>query len=302
MTASTAELRANPTDSHVPSRRLHVSLIVLCGVLVRIVFLLAYKPIWAGDSPSYSLAYYFWANHQFYLGERTPVYPLFLGLVQWVLRQPANILPGFPVAYTVILLQGVLNLVGCVAFYFTLRNLKVSARLSLGAAVFLATLPALVMHEVQILNMSLGFTIITAVVAAYVSLLRSMEHGRPYLGLSFIVGLLLGLAILNRPESLIFFAVVGLGTAAFRLRRTQSEGLRFLKAALLMTVGAAPLVFAWMTLMYAGIGEFRITTLDGWNKSRTVYNLFDQVPPEDRALGAPAIDPAEHLRAATRSS
>lgn len=284
MAASTAEFPAKATGARGLSR-LHVALIVLCGVLVRIVFLLAYKPIWAGDSPSYSLAYYFWAHHQFYLGERTPVYPLFLGLVQWMLRQPANILPGFPVVYTVILLQGVLNLVACVAFYFALRSLRVAERMSLWASIFLATLPALVLHEVQILNMSLGFTIITAIVAVYVSLLRRMEAGSSYPGLSFGLGILLGLAILNRPESLIFFAVLGFGTAAFRLRRSGNDGLRFLKAALLMTLGAAPLVFAWMTLMYAGIGEFRITTLDGWNKSRTVYNLFDRVPAEDQALG-----------------
>lgn len=285
MTASTAELRANPTESQLSSRRRNVSLIVLCGVLIRIVFLLAYKPIWAGDSPSYSLAYYFWAHHRFYLGERTPVYPLFLGLVQWSLRQPANILPGFPVVYVVILLQGVLNLVVCVAFYLTLRSLRISERWSLGAAIFLSTMPALVWHEVQILNMSLGFTIVTAIVAVYVALLRRMEEKEAYVGLSLGLGVLLGLAILNRPESLIFFAVLGLGTAAFRLRRSDGDGLRFLKAALFMIVGAAPLVFAWMTLMYAGIGEFRMTTLDGWNKSRTVYNLFDRVPPEDRALG-----------------
>ncbi len=53
----------------------------------------------------------------------------------------------------------------------------------------------------------------------------------------------------------------------------------------LMALPVALSVLAWMTLMYVGIGEFRITTADGWNRSRTAYNMFDRVDPEDRVIG-----------------
>ena len=58
------------------------------------------------------------------------------------------------------------------------------------------------------------------------------------------------------------------------------------KVALLIALAAAPAILGWMTIMYVRIGQFRITTLYGWNKSHTVYNLFDRVGPEDKILGA----------------
>src|SRR5512142_992451 len=99
MAASSAGLGLDSQKIERNSVRRHIAWIASSGVLMRIFFFLAYKPTWAGDSPSYSLEYYFWAHHQFYLGERTPVYPLFLGFVQWVLRQPASILPSSSVAH-----------------------------------------------------------------------------------------------------------------------------------------------------------------------------------------------------------
>jgi hypothetical protein len=44
------------------------------------------------------------------------------------------------------------------------------------------------------------------------------------------------------------------------------------------------------------VGEFRITTLNGWNKTRTVYNLFDRVEPEDRVLGQIMAQSYDHAK------
>ncbi len=268
--------------------RKHLALIALCAVAARIPFFLAYKPIWAGDSPSYSLVYYFWAHHQFFLGERTPVYPIFLGLAQWVNRVAPSILPGTAVAYTVVTWQAILNILICLGFYFALRWVRVGERIALWATVILATLAGIPYFEMQILNHSLGFTQVTAIAIGYIALLRRINAGKKYALLAFGMGLLLGSAVLNRPELLLFTVVLVLGTAGLRLTPVGQDaacGMKYLTSALLMMLGVAPLLLAWMALMYAGIGEFRITTLDGWNKSRTVFNLFDRVGPEDRALG-----------------
>jgi hypothetical protein len=268
--------------------RTHVALIVFSGLLVRALFYLAYKPIWAGDSPSYTLAYYFWTHRQFYLGERTPIYPLMLGLAQWVNREHASILPGFAVAYTTLVWQAILNILTCVGFYFTLLWLRVRRGMALAASIVLVTLAGLCWYEMQILNMALAFTFVTVVAGCYVALLRRIEAARRCGLLALATGGMLGIAVLVRPELLIFTVVLVLGTAALRmtaLGKHQVRGRKFLASALLMMIGVAPLLLLWMAAMYAGIGEFRITTLDGWNKSRTVYNLFDRVGPEDHALG-----------------
>ena len=282
---------------HLAMARIHFKskydpfvLISLSGVLARLPFYLAYKPIWSSDSWGYSLPYFFWINHDFYLGERTPGYPLFLGLTQWLAGTAARPALSLPAAYTTVCLQSLLDVLAASLLYYALAVIRVRRSIALVSALFAVTIPGLCNFEMNILNISLAFFCLTLAATAFAIMMRKLGEERQFIGASVVTGLLLSCAGLVRPENLVFLAVlaaamIGISLRSLWSRLTSEVPRRLAVAAVLMLVSAAPLVLAWMTWNYVGIGEFRITTLTGWNRSKTVYNMFDRVGPEDRLVG-----------------
>jgi hypothetical protein len=265
-------------------------LVGLIGILARLPFYLAFRPICSGDSHGYVLPYFLWRNHVFYLGERTPVYPLFLGLAQWLVRVPASPRLPFSAAYVTVGLQSVLDIIAACVLYFTLGKLNIRRNIALVGALFAATFPALCSSEVNILNLSLSFAVLVLCTSIFATLIKRVSDGSRFVCMSLLCGLVFACAALLRPENLIFcsiLATVLLGSWVISKLRgvTTFYGNRAPVAVLLMILSATPLILAWMIWNYAGIGEFRITTLTGWNRSKTVYNMFDRVEPEDRVLG-----------------
>lgn len=265
-------------------------LVWLIGILARVPFYLAFKPIWSGDSPQYVMPYYLWRNHMFYEGERTPVYPMFLGLAQWLCRVPASPTLPMSAAYLAVCTQSVLDIVAACLLYFTLGKLNVRRSIALVAAVFAVTAPSLCSIEINILNLSLSFAVLALCMSLVAVLMRKIYDGSRYFRASLLCGVVFGCAALLRPENLVFFVIIATSLLgrwailALRGVRTPLEN-RVPIAVLLTVLSAAPPILAWMTWNYVGIGEFRITTLTGWNRSKTVYNMFDRVDPEDRLLG-----------------
>ncbi len=265
-------------------------LVWLIGILARVPFYLAFRPIWSGDSPTYVRPYFLWKNHTFYTGERTPVYPLFLGLTQWLSGHSPSATLSFSAAYVTVCLQSALDIVAACVLYFTLSKLNIRRNIALVSALFAATFPALCSLEVNILNLSLSFALLVLCTSVFAILIKRVSDGSRFVGTSLLCGLVFGRAALLRPENLVFFiilATVLLGswvTLELRGCKTLRDN-RVPVAVFLMLLSAAPLILAWMTWNYVGIGEFRITTLTGWNRSKTVYNMFDRVEPEDRVLG-----------------
>jgi hypothetical protein len=268
---------------------LHVILILLAGVLARIPFYLAFRPIWSGDSPGYAAPYAMWTYHVFGNGERTPVYPLFLGLVQWLAMVTPKAELDIRAAYIAILTQSILNIIGAVLFYFSLRSLRIRATIAFGSSLFLATISGVCSFEMNILNMSLSFFLLVLAAFLFLRAMNGFKEGRGNTLLATATGFALALAVLNRPDMLIFVVLLLTITACMRPKSQSTSDLqsaaRPLKAATWIGIPVAFAVIVWMCLMYVAIGEFRITTLDGWNRSRTVYNMFDSVDEEDRAIG-----------------
>lgn len=265
-------------------------LVGLIGILARLPFWLAFKPIYSGDSKAYVAAYFLWRNHTFFTGRRTPVYPLFLGLAQWLARVPPSPTLSFSAAYVAVGLQSAFDLLAAYVLYFTLGKLNIHKNIALGSALLAATFPALCLFEINILNLSLSFAVLVLCTAVFATLMKRVNNGSGFVGTSLLCGLSFGCAALLRPENLVFCAILAsvlLGSwAIFKLRGVATfHGNRVPVALLLMILSAAPLILAWMTWNYVGIGEFRITTFTGWNRSKTVYNMFDRVGPEDRVLG-----------------
>ncbi len=179
--------------------------------------------------------------------------------------------------------------------YVTLSKLNVRRKIAIVSAVFAVSIPALCSLELNILNLSLSFTLLILCASVFVTLVRRVNDGSRYVLMSLLCGLVFGCAALLRAENLVFFTILAtllLGSWVVSKIRgaTILHGNRAPIAVFLMILAAAPLLLAWMTWNYVGIGEFRITTLTGWNRSKTVYNMFDRVDPEDRVLGQALMD------------
>ncbi len=282
--------RAENHSSRGRAIGLQVGFVVLAGLLARIPFYLAFRPIWSGDSQSYSSFYHLWRQHLFYRGERTPVYPFFLGAAQWLAGVPPEAFLSQRAAYAAILLQSALDVLAAVLFFFTLRSLRIRGSIAFGASLFLATIPAVCGYEMNILNMSLAFFSLVLVIRLFVPTMQRLRTGKGIGIAASATGAALAVAVLNRPDLLIFSVLLLLITACLSLKRRLPGSVsifsaRPLRAATWMTFPLASALFVWMLLMYVGIGQFRITTLDGWNRTRTVYNMFDRVDAEDAAIG-----------------
>jgi hypothetical protein len=279
---------ARPSDSDWRTTVLHVGLILFVGTMARIPFYFAYRPIWSGDSRGYLWAYLLWTRRLFMLGERTPVYPLFLGWVNSFADVQLMSYPSLHFCYTVAVLQSALSVLSAVVLYFTFHFLRVRPGLALGASLFFASIPGICFYDLNILNMSMASSLLTLTAALYLATLRHIETNQGTAIPALATGVALSLAILNRPEFLIFAILLILMQAAISARCWKSGSTSYrgvLRVAVLFTLAPAAAVLGWMFLVYIGIGQFRITTLDGWNRTRTVYNMFDRVSPEDRAIG-----------------
>ncbi|MGC9988617.1 MAG: hypothetical protein ABSC07_08525, partial [Terriglobales bacterium] len=119
----------------------------------RFIYQMAYKPFWSGDSVNYSDVFYLWTHHIFVDAERTPGYPLFLGLVQW-LADNAPMARGMGVRsqYLAVHLQCLLGLLAAVFIYFSLRALSVRPKLALAGGIGFALIGAVCFFEMLILS------------------------------------------------------------------------------------------------------------------------------------------------------
>ena len=279
----------------------HVGLILFFGTLVRIPFHLTFRPTLSGDSEGYSSFYALWVNHHFYLGERTPVYPFFLGFAQWLSSvTPARIL-SIRAAGFAVRMQSAVDVLGAVLFYVAIGTLRIRPRTALVFTLFLVTIPAVCQYEMLILNMSFSFTWLIVVMSLFLFTIKRMESGKSTAALSVATGICASLAVLNRPEFLIFLILLCALMLLLRVTSSSEAAAKRLPgAAILIAISAVPAILAWMIIMYAGIGQFRITTVNGWNKTRTVYNLFDRVDPEDRVIGGIMAETYNRLKPSDR--
>jgi hypothetical protein len=268
----------------------HLALTLLAGIVARVPFFLSFRPISSGDTPSYAGFYYCLIRHVFIFGARTPVYPLFLGLAQWLVGVPAEIKLGVLAGYSVIMLQSEIGLLAGGLLYLALRVLRIREGIALGAAIFFVTIPAICMFEMNILNMALSCSLLVLTAALFILTMHRLESGDSIVAVSLATGIALSLSVLNRPDLLIF-AILLLAVMAVVVLRGRARNAAFASIPAgwrSLVVIALPLtcsVLAWMLLVYIGIGQFRMTTFDGLNRSRTVYNMFDRVDPEDSVLG-----------------
>jgi hypothetical protein len=266
--------------------------LLLLGAIARAGYHVLFSPWWAGDTISYIDASSILSHGYFTDGGRTPGYPLFLALAGWMWSgKDAFFSTGAPGAAIVAAwLQSALGLAAVALVFYSLRALRVREPLAIAGAAFFAVLHAVCQFEMAILAQSLSlFALALGIWLFTRTMARIQEQKSPALS-AVLTGIAFSFAVLVRPENLVFFVALIAAPAllwiVLKLRRRDSSQRRaWLIVACALPLAAAPAVLAWMTWNYLGIGRFQITTLTSWNRSSSVYNLFDRVDPKDRVLG-----------------
>jgi len=141
-----------------------------------------------------------------------------------------------------------------------------------------------------ILTLSLSVFSLLLGIWLYTTMMLHINRGQNGRTLAILLGLAVAFAALVRPDNLVFFVVIVLVTAAFSIRSNfvPSRAVlarRLLVVCLLIATSAASAYLRVMTCNFIGSGHFRMTNMMGIQMSQPVYNMFDQVDPEDKVFG-----------------
>ncbi len=297
--AEMAELQAQalPTiKSRVRSDRrtciFHVAIILASGAAFRLIYQIAYRPFWSGDSSDYTDMFYLWARHTYSTAKRTPVYALFLGLVQRLAGDaPSHSGMGVPSQYLAVRLQSLLGLLAALLVYFSLRALAVRPKLALAGGICFAWVGGICLFEMFVLSELLSLFFLMVGTWFFLCCMRAVNNRTGIASLALLGGVCFGLAILTRPENLVFFVAITFVLVAIAVRCWYLPSMKWAagpltKVALLLAVSTAPLVLCWMTWNLVSFGQFRINTLNGLTSTESTYNMFNLVDTDDRVVGA----------------
>jgi hypothetical protein len=269
--------------------------IILSAILCRCIYYFAFRPEWVGDSGGYSTNCYNMVRG--YLpaidGGRTPIYPLFLGFTQWLAGSPTLLLLNSGAVYLTCFLQMALGIISAVLIFDILKNLGCSEKLSQFCAIGFGLIGVVVMPELQILPQAPESFLLILSVWLLQRQLRfatdpQSKPRHPLMG-SIGTGLVFSIAILTRPDSLLFLMGMLLLLLAWSAmvpsRIANPWRLRLRKVVLMMAVGSIPLTGAWMTFNFFNQGYFTITTLRGSVQTSALRDMFGRVDPEDQVMG-----------------
>ncbi len=293
----TAELQAEalPTTQK-PDRGnrhtdiLHVAIILVCGGAFHLIYQLAYRPFWSGDSVAYSDAFHLWTSHTYGFAERPPAYSLFLGLVQWLAGDaPVQSGMGVPSQYLAVRLQCLLGLLAALLVYCSLRVLAVRPKLALAGGLCFTLIGAICLFELNILSELLSLLVLMVGTYFFLVCMRAVNYSMHFTSMALLSGVCFSFAILTRPENLVFFLALIAVLLVLAVRCSYLPGMQvarsLAKVALLLVVSTAPLVLCWMSWNLVSFGQFRINTLNGMTRTESTYNMFNLVDPEDRVVG-----------------
>lgn len=294
-------MAAKSTHKRSWSPRQQVFVILAAGLLMRVFYHILLRPWWAGDTGGYTGPFWMWRHGYYSDGARLPVYPLFLAFSTLVTRSRPFTLDNLPVhaAYAAVFLQSALGLCATVLIYDTMRKLGVRDRLAFWGALSFALIAGLSQFEMILLTQSLSVFLLMLSCWLFVRTVEKLKRGENVTSAAIWAGVAFCLTILIRAEILVFFVVL-LGCMAFvfaltvlrgkRRTDTQGKSRRTLGQSagivlLLMPLAAAPGILGWMYFNYLGSGQFRLTTMMGYQFYQSVYNLYDRVDSQDRVLG-----------------
>ncbi len=276
------------SPSDLSGTRYDVLLLGAIALAFRVLFQIAYAPLWTGDGPGYAVWWVVAKNHlwQFYDGLRPPIYPLLLGLVQW-LSGSAPLKRLTPDAGELIVsFQQIVGVIATILLYLALRNLGVRRRVSFWSGLFYALLAPVGLAEMTILPLALTSSLLIAALWFFTVAIRRGAGGESAFPFAAASSLIFALAALTRAEILVFLSLfAGTAILAGLIYRRQPGFTALISSALIAIACAAPLILGWMSFNARMIRRFTFTTGRPLNATCTVYDLFDRVEPEDRVFG-----------------
>ncbi len=256
--------------------------------LWRLLFHIAYTPWWSGDSPGYARTWWVVSTRawQYYDGLRPPAYPVFLGITQLLTGASASEHLSNLAAELAVSLQQLAGVGATILMYFLLRNLGVSRRARFLAAIFYALLVPVSLFEMMILPIALASSLLILALWLLSVAVGQKKEGKSPMVFAAGSGLAFAAGAFFRAELLVFFGVlVGSAFASTWIFRRQPELKALRRVLFTVLISAAPLLFLWTSFNYLMLGQFVFTTSKSYNATSTVYNLFGNVPPEDRIFG-----------------
>lgn len=276
-------------------------------LLARGLALLTFYPWWCGDSAGYTgpMLQVWEGQFEGLDGARTPTYPLFLGLIQLLVRETPAAELSLRAAEVATYVQSLLSLlaIGCL-YYVGRRVFRLSRPAALWAAAIFASSTCYSLYDRLILTESLSTSLLLFSVAG----LTAVEHfaerlGRGHgLALKLGTGLCLGAATLIRPNLIVFIAAIVLGISFARIRRRlrQLRPLDVKSRVLGMSVSlsdffpslvvAAVLVGSWISANYANTGYAKLSNYEGFSLATRAYDCMDGVAAEYPALAKIMIE------------
>ena len=154
-----------------------------------------------------------------------------------------------------------------------------TSRIALVGALAFSLIGAVCIFELLVLSEVLSLFFIALSSCLFLCAMHALREQTDFKWPSICSGLCFSLAILTRPENLVFFVIL-IGCVLFLSARCRYvPPIRWAmwslaRLAALLVVSAAPLVILWMSWNLLSIGEFRLTTLTGLARTESVYNLF----------------------------
>lgn len=244
------------------SDRTAILIAAAVAIALRLVLILSYPPLLSSDSGDYLDLAHRMASGNFtgWQARRTPGFPLLLLAVHYS-------------ATAMWVVQAALGVVGTLLVYALIRLLRASTRAALaGSLLYAASLEVLAVERVMLTEALTSFLLL----AAAVTCAALIRQGRPSRPLVAGASVLLLLACLTRPDSLVTAVVLALATAgclAFAqagatARRRRAFGL--ISAALIVPAIAGEI--GWSSFNAATTGLFTTSSVIG-------YNMIDHVGP-----------------------
>ena len=266
----------------------HILIIAAVAIASRLLYHFTYEPWWTLDSPDYAWRWQVLKNLQWnvYDGYKPPVYSVFLGLAQALAgSEPASVITA-GAARAAVWLHQLAGVLAAAMVYLTLRNLTNNTRTALIGGVFFALLGAVCLFEMIVLPLATtAYLLLGGIWLFTVAMRRSLDGGDGRLAAA-ASGLAFGIGALNRAEITVFLlALVGLTFVASLLYRKVPEFRALRPVAFMTGMVGLPMIGAWVCFNGLLLGQFTVTTAAGYNRTCTVYNLFDRVEPQDEVFG-----------------
>jgi hypothetical protein len=256
--------RSITTGLRSMSDRTAILIAVGVAIAMRLVLILSYPPLLSSDSGDYLDLAHRMASGNFsgWQARRTPGFPLLLLAVHYS-------------ATAMWVVQAVLGVVGTMLVYALIRLMRGSTRAALaGSLLYAASLEVLAVERVMLSEALTSFLLL----AAAVSCAKMVRDGRASRPLIASASVLLLLACLTRPDSLVAAVVLAVITAGYVVhargratsRRGRLRGVAVMTAALLVPTIAGAI--AWSSFNAATMGQFTTSTVIG-------FNMIDHVGP-----------------------